>query len=628
MDNLTDHLNDSNSESVTIPDLNWLDLGNIEGKEPNIPTNNDVEIIPQLQEQWGTPDTKSSFRLTTNNQNACMPSNSDKSPYSKDDVEGVIKSAKIAAMRGATGEEIASELNAKYPEDLIGEAKEGLEKVASELGLLGNVYVDISAFSSCKEASHKLGPNKIRLAKFIVGECKNACSTHKSGYCSELKKDVVDKVAYDERTLKSYEQHLKIAGKISQGDKIEDKDALQKALLKSNAPSPAKTAGGSEFKDSSKAIDKDELQKRFKKELESKEAYNKELKKEVDFENAKEVLSFIQDNMLKGKMGDSLKEIIAKNISDATIRKYSSEINKMVSLQGLLGTVYADVSYYKNAGDAIKSIRSASTKPQYLIQSVKTSEFDDTLSKVAKATGCSVLPRDGKIDTKIARSYIEDMMFSDRIAIEQGSEFMSAIEAGENVLGVIREAYMATMSHKKNHKTAGVKATIVSKGDRSTKKADIEHLKAAAKKAIEIGVPIDQVEDKLASFVSSVEAAGMMDKVIGGLKEVSADALSTCNIERYPFNTGTVLLKAKKCENCVMNNNNLSCLKQGLPFKGFDGNIDTSTYSGGNIVDEFDIGNGGMNITTNKSDNFKSDSSINNPISIGSGIDETLNNIL
>ncbi|WP_227631730.1 hypothetical protein, partial [Klebsiella pneumoniae] len=74
---------------------------------------------------------------------------------------------------------------------------------------------------------------------------------------------------------------------------------------------------------------------------------------------------------------------------------------------GLLGNVYVDLSYYDSPETAIKSIRNAKTNPIYLVYNRKKHAFDNTLEKVIQATGCVQLPRDGKIESKIAMSYIE-----------------------------------------------------------------------------------------------------------------------------------------------------------------------------------------------------------------------------
>jgi len=558
MDNITSHFNESSA--AQIPDLDWLSLK--AGEKKNIPTANNVRAIPELQEQWS----KNSDKSTTLSPNSSAAAKPTKKDVSKEEIEGVVKSAKIAAMSGITGKMLAQELNGKYPKDLIAASREELERVASEQGLLGNVYVDLSAFNSCKEAANKLGSNKIRSAQYVIGDCKHVCASHHTGYCSELKKKVVEKLAYDEVLLDSYEKHLRVLGKIASGEKIDSKGALQEALLKSNAPAADNKSGEAVFKDSNKSFeDLEKNKKAFEKELSNREASIREGQASDRFKSAKPVLAFIQNNMLKGKIGNSLKEVISRNYSEEVIAKYASEINKMVSLQGLLGNVYADVSYYDSPKEAIRCIKQASTSPQYLVQTVTAGGFDDTLEVVSKATGCAILPKDGSIDTKIAHSYIDDIMFSDRIALDKGVEFKNAIEAGENALGIIREAFLATLNHKKKVKTAGVKATIAPSWGKSSK-VNSDHLKTASYKALKSGVSLEDVESKLASYLPAVEVAGLVDEVLASVKEVDANVLGKCTTHKYAFKSDTVIVPSTKCGSCIYNNKT-ACLKAKLSFK-------------------------------------------------------------
>jgi len=596
MDNMTFHLNDVPANNI--PDLDWLKL-NIEDKE-NIPVPFNVQIIPQLEEQW-SHKTDKGVALTPNNTSYVV---APKGEFSPEDILGVVRSAKVAAMQGVTGKALAEDLGRKYQTSLIAAAKGELVKVAEEQGLLGNVYIDLSAFNSCKEASNKLGSNKIRSAQFVTGSCRHVCSSHNDGYCSELKKSVVDKVAYDSVLLSSYEKHLKVTGKIAADEKIDSKGALQEALLKSDAPKASNKAGDAEFSNPNNAMESfKDSKEAFEKELVRKEASIKSEQLENRFESAKPILASIQNSMLKGRMGKSLKEDIANNFSVETISKYSSEISKMVSLQGLLGTVYADVSYYRDAGEAIKAIKQASTSPQYLVQTVVSNNFDNTLEVVARATGCAILPKDGKIDSKIAHSYIDDIMFSDRIALDVGTGFKSAIEAGENVLSVIREAFMATLGHKKSVKTAGVQATFTSKGERK-ETVNKEHLKTASFKAIQSGVSLEDLEHKLASYLPAVEAAGLVEGALSSVREISASVLNNCTTQKYALKNDTLLKPVAKCAGCIFNNKT-SCIKVKLAFKGTEevliNPVGEASENRGDINSEYQISDdSGMNITIRK----------------------------
>ncbi len=214
------------NDQVKIPDLDWVSLD--VGDKANIPTANNVEIIPQLQEAWSHTEPQGT-KLVPNS--AALPPKMASEDIGL--VEDVVDTAKKEMMIGTVGTELAEKLASLYHPALIRKAKDALVKVAEEQGLLGNVYIDLSPFESCSAAMAYLGHNRIRTARFVVGEPKHKpCRTHKSGHCQEFKKKVVAEVLYDDDLLDKFTTHLKIAGRISAEETIGTKDALREAFLK------------------------------------------------------------------------------------------------------------------------------------------------------------------------------------------------------------------------------------------------------------------------------------------------------------------------------------------------------------------------------------------------------------
>jgi hypothetical protein len=263
-------------------------------------------------------------------------------------------------------------------------------------------------------------------------------------------------------------------------------------------------------------------------------------------------------------MGSSLKEAIQKKYAGDVIRKYAQEIKKVASLQGLLGNVYVDVSYYNSAEEAVQSIKRASTSPAYIIQSVKRNQFDDRETIVAKATGCQILPRDGKIDSKIASSYIDDLQFNNRLSSDTALDLKGTIVAGDNVLATLREAFMATQSYNPSVREGGVQAHF----HQETKKyAAKDNIKEAAYKAVTAGISLEKIESKLSAVIPTVEAAGMVRDVLANTEEVDANVLTNCTVEKYQFSTNATLKEASKCGTCIHKNCG-SCLAQNIKFAG------------------------------------------------------------
>jgi hypothetical protein len=563
---MTDFLQDKNASAIKVPDLDWLMLTAEDVK--NIPVPMNIEIIPQLQENWKRTG-EASTHLIPNIIKSEADSPSDK--ITEESIRDVVMAAKTEMMKGSTGKTLASKLASLYPKNLIRAAKDDLIKLAGEQGLLGKVYIDISPFNSCQEAARILGPSRIKLAKYVVGKPRrHVCSSHIGGYCKELRKDVIASMDYNEDILKAYTTHLRVAGMIGPEDVIDSKDMLRSALLKASESTRPDSVLPAETKEPERVTplttkQAEERDKSFANQL-LKEALEAEGdKSKARFIEARSFISYIQSEMLKGKIGNSLKEVIIKKFPMDTIAKFASEMKKIASLQGLLGNVFVDVSYFDTPDAAIRAIKNASTNPTYIMQSVRFGDFDDTLRKVASITGCEVLPRDGKIDPKIACSYIDDLQYTKRISSDTAEESRKRILSGDSILGIIKQAYLSSLNYKPEIKEGGIQAHFYQ--EPVVKKfADTEKLKDATYRAVEAGFPIEKIEGKLTAQIPIVEAVGLVRGVLASVKELDANVLTKCAVERYQLDHGAMLKKASKCDTCILAIQGVGCTKQGLKF--------------------------------------------------------------
>jgi len=625
-------------EAAKLPDLDWLAL-DIKDKD-NYPTQNNVESIPQLVQQWSHNDVHTAELIP--NQISVAPITEKKA--SSGEIQSVVDTAKKEMMKGLVGKGLVERLSSLYQKDLLVAAKDELSKVAQEQGLLGNVYIDLTPFESCAEASKALGHNRIRMAKYVVGQPKrHVCASHNAGTCKELRKKVVASMEYNQDLMAEYTTHLRIAGIISQETKLASKEDLRMAIIASKK-SKTKEVEEKEPNDQPTLLD-ETIKEAFEKELSRSITDIKSSQQPSGFERIRPVLAFIQDEMLKGRMGDALKDSIKKKVATELINEYQEQIKKIASLQGLLGNVYVDVSFYKSPEEAVHAIKNATTNPTYIMQSRGKGEFDNTLEKVAKATGCQILPRDGKISKKIALSYIDDLNFSGRISSDIAGGLRGKVEGSANTLGVIKEAFIQTLSYVKPQKEGGVKAYFSSLN--TTKYGTKDKLKTAAYKALEAGYCFDKVRDKLTEKMSTIEAEGMIRDVLASLKEVSADALPECKNEKYKLAKDATIKKAEKCNGCVYAADH-TCTKQGVKFSGapeidklsvqidpnthkvlLTDNPDTTRIDMNQEYDMTDSFGSGMNISLEKmGKEAKNESSIEMDISFNSdGLDDNLGKV-
>lgn len=570
-----------------IVDLSWLNI--TPGVDyDNIPTDNVAEKIPELVQAWSHLNDRSNQFIP--NQMAQRAVGDAQVTVTPQMVEDVVLVAKKAMMLGMKDAELTGHLRERFPVQQLKAASGELKKVASERGLLGGVYVDLSCFDTCKQASTILGKNRIRLATFAVGKPKREPNfVDGLGNAREIGKRVVASVEYTPELLATYERHLKTAGVLGASDKLSSREDLQKALL-----APRSKKSHSELRSSAATGVADLSPQQVKERLASIGEQDRTASAEEHFMRARKVLSFMQDQMLEGKMGDALKEVFTRKYASETVAGFASEIRKVASLQGLQGQLYVDVSLYDNHTKAIEAIRNASTAPMFLVQSFKKSAHDNTLELVASATGLSELPRDGKIDPKIASSLIERLQASDKISAKMAGILREKLSNKAPVLSVVREANLATLSHKKEVRSASFFGTEhVSSAP--AQRFNRDEVVAAAKIAFNKGFPFGQVESKVASAVPAVEAHGLVRDVLSSLDEVSASTLTKCATERYPLKKGAKIASADKCSTCVHRSCGF-CLRQAAAFVGEGLNADMVVRGKGaklassTINDEFGMG--------------------------------------
>ena len=538
-----------------LPDLDWASMGIEDYK--NLKTPNNVEAVPQLVEQWSNrPETGTRLMGFVE-----APVKTASSEVTADAVAGVVACAKREMMKGLRGKELAEKLASLFPPTLIKASQEPLKAVASEQGLLGSVYIDMSVFDSCREAAQTLSPNRIRLADYAVGmPRKHVCSSHRDGFCKELRKTAVTEVPYGAELFDKYTKHLRVAGIITASESVTDKDTLRSALLKT--PEVRRRTTSIELPPKEAAVQlkgTETLEQAIEKAASSREAA------EAKYAGVRPVMEYMQNQMLRGIVGDDLRKAVGSRFSSDVVRSCKNEMSRLASLQGLLGTVYVDVGYYKSANEAVTAIATAKTKPSYVINTSPGAEYDGKLAAVSQATGCAPLPGDGQIDRKVAYSYLDDLRFSGRITPDSAKKYADLIEAGQKPLVVLREAFLSNERVDKSQKSAAQMGTWFSGTTR--KVDDRQSLKEAAQKALDSGVPTDKLQNKLAGMVPTSEAAGMIHGLLSGMSEICATCLPHCSVETYPISKAARIKIAEKCKGCTYSTGS-ACLKQGVRFAG------------------------------------------------------------
>jgi hypothetical protein len=562
--NLGEMIRDPHEDSII--DHKWLEAQPGVNYD-NIPSNFEHQIVPQLAEQWGNAQNASPFYLIPNQ---ATNQGTDVDPTVRQvgpgDLTEVVMVAKKAMMSGMAGPEVLAHLRERFPEETLKTASAELTKVASEEGLLGNVYIDLSAYNSTREAVHQLGHHKVRLASFAVGApMREKDFVDSFGRCRNLAKTVVASVDYSPRVLSHYETHLKNMGAISKTASITNKEELRQAFISARTKRAESLVNTDE--QLTGKTDAPDIVASMQAVTEESLTQNAKTAAQLRIAQARPIIAKIQNMMLKGITGDSLKTNIRTACDSETISSLKMEIAKIANLQGLIGPLFVDISAYPDVKTASAAVNSSYMKPRYLIASMPVPM--GFMDKVSTQVGIPEFKKESSVTIKDAHDIILALQGAGKIDDQTSCDLMDKAKSGEQTpIQVIRTAalHKASDAHTET-RIAASNDTFLSGGESVRNSVDRTTIKKAALESIERGVSITSVQSKIASFVPIGEAIGIIRDTLSSMTKVSAEVLDSCQSEKYPLLRTASLICAHKCNGCVFHHGN-GCSRQGLSFEG------------------------------------------------------------
>ena len=294
----------------------------------NFPSdNNPVRVIPKLSELWRTKDV--GFSVMPNQALSVMGQQLSSPVAPAASIADVAREARKAVMSGKTGKQLADHLRGVFTPRQIEAAKEELEKVASEVGLLGNVYVDARAFANYDEADRFLMKNRNRLARDLLYDPEAMNPTVVAFLASKYRKNAVTEISYDTDLFTHYKDHLVQSGRLPSDFSVDSKENLRKAFLH-QMPEPEPAPKAKEHKLSSEELAEGLRQLAERNAKVSRDAADVGLLKTV-----RPVIAFIQEQLSKGKTGNDLKGMIRARFVPEDIKLAGKLISYTVSKQGL-----------------------------------------------------------------------------------------------------------------------------------------------------------------------------------------------------------------------------------------------------------------------------------------------------
>ena len=353
----------TNPKFPPLADHTWLSVDL--SKYDNYPSdNNSVRIAPKLSQMWNPDLQQTGVNLVPNT----LPPASIMAPTATVPVATVVREAKKAMMVGKVGHELAGHLRERFSSEDIKAAGEELKKLVAEQGLLGNVYIDASAFVSGNDAEQFLLKHRTRLARELVINDSALSRDVISFLANKFHRNIVSNIVYDQNVYDRYKSYLVAAGRISPDFVINSKETLRKAFLATPEAPVAAEAPVDEPR-----LSADVVANGISQIVKANTEKLRNANENVEFSRVKPIVIFARENLSKGKTGNDVKDMLRAKFAKEDIQaaaKYLALVatDKAVSQ---IHTVVASNKISETTGDELKKI--ASRFPiKNIIEDVKT----------------------------------------------------------------------------------------------------------------------------------------------------------------------------------------------------------------------------------------------------------------
>ena len=357
MSDLKDISHFLNDESANLSDLDWLEVDMEEHEKfKRLPQQN-LDAIPDLEEQWKSLSDEDRYRLSPENRRPKHPN----TPFwaERDIANDITKEEKASIVESFFRRHLQSGVDAKtaltllkknFDSHTLKAAQQQVREVLSdERGLLGNVYVDASLYPDCDQGQGQTEVRKNnKSAKFVIAkdDCKG-CVFNKQGTCARFQKDIVFEVNYDAQLWDYYESQAEALGlDLSEvGDGLPEKEKIRKAHLANPKNQPEKLDSKPVQRDPAEDITSEQAGDRLK---------SAEIKREIvgNVYRDRKVRD-IGRRMLAGQHGPDLMDVLDSDPDLGELEKH----------RYLLGRLYVDLSFFDTRESAESYLNSLDQDP-------------------------------------------------------------------------------------------------------------------------------------------------------------------------------------------------------------------------------------------------------------------------
>lgn len=345
IDDITGFLRD---ESTGLADLDWLVVDPEEYQAVDTLPRQNLDAIPELEEQWKYLSEADKYRLSPENREPRYQN----TPFwaekeiandlgDPEKIEIVETYFRRALQDGLTARDAVSRLRVTFDKDLLTKAAPRIVEASKEEGLLGVVYVDASLFPGWdrkKTATLQQDMGAAgREALYVVADAYQQVDDF--GRCSKFQKEVifdVNDIDYDEDLWEHYKSLYEAKGKDLHGipEELDPREKLRRAFV---APykEDKKATGHKPVEGRRPDVTAKEAAQRF---AEFSQTWKREV---VENSYRTKKVRRVARAMMAGQHGPEIQDAVRHDPDLASLKPHLY----------LMGNLYADLSYFEDDDD-------------------------------------------------------------------------------------------------------------------------------------------------------------------------------------------------------------------------------------------------------------------------------------
>lgn len=381
----SDNLGDIDSllHNQGVSDLSWLSVDESDYRASETLPKQNLDIIPELQKALTIEESNNIPQLTLLRPHNIVNVNPVDSHQASDvDITIPIRNrvAKLA-ISGHSLHEINDKLALEFSPVDIEIASAEINKVSSEYGLLGNVYIDANHFPNCasdRSNDRKFVATNAKKSLYVLGkpECRG-CVRNMNGRCASFQKTIVDEVPYGPKLAAHYASSLLAENRVASLslDSLSWKDRLQAAF---NTPISISNPDGVKTFHTTKSPSKVVVS-------------SSDIKNYLNSPKSVKVIISSDYKKYSRRMMDG------KNDVDYLTNSGKPELMKLASEYGLLGHTWVDMDVLGGCRKTVEYLKTSNIQPDFILRRNASCDICKNLSD----GGCAQLCKSHKVVSNI-----------------------------------------------------------------------------------------------------------------------------------------------------------------------------------------------------------------------------------